>query len=217
MYSHRKLYGHFAKAVGSRALILNYRRAPEHPFPGPVEDVVLAYRWLLAQECLPRHIAFVGDSAGGALAITGMLRAREYHLPMPAAAIAMAPYLDAEALGDSYDTNAGKDKLGTRAATLQFVKLVLGETGDRRSPLVNPLFADLRGLPPILIQVGGHDVLLDDSRTFHEKARAAGVDVSLEVIPSMQHVFQILAGTVMEADVAIARIAQWVRPKLGLR
>jgi monoterpene epsilon-lactone hydrolase len=217
MYSHRKLYGHFAKATGCRALIVNYRRAPEHAHPGPVDDVVLAYRWLLQQQThLPQHIAFLGDSAGGALAITAMLRARENGLPLPAAAIALAPYIDVEALGESYDTNAGKDKLGSRAATLQFVNLVLGETGDRRAPLINPLFADLRGLPPLLLQVGGHDVLLDDSRAFHAKAQAAGADSSLEVIPSMQHVFHVLAGTDERADEAIARAARWVRPKLGL-
>jgi epsilon-lactone hydrolase len=217
MYSHRKLYGHFAKATRCRALIVNYRRAPEHAHPGPVDDVALTYRWLLHQQkLLPQHIAFLGDSAGGALAITAMLRARENRLPLPAATIALAPYLDVEALGESYDTNAGKDKLGSRAATLQFVNLVLGETGDRRAPLINPLYADLQGLPPLLIQVGGHDVLVDDSRAFYAKAQAEGVDASLEVISSMQHVFHFLAGTAEEADSAISRAAEWVRPKLSL-
>jgi acetyl esterase/lipase len=168
------------------------------------------------QKLLPQHIAFLGDSAGGTMAVTAMLRAREQRLSLPAAAIALAPYIDLEALGESYDINAERDKLGSRAATLQFVNVVLGESGDRRAPLVNPLFADLRGLPPLFIQVGGHDVLLDDSRAFNLKAQAAGIDVSLEVIPDMQHVFQVLAGSLEEADAAIARAAEWVRPKLGL-
>jgi epsilon-lactone hydrolase len=217
MYSHRKLYGHFAKAVGCRALVLNYRRAPEHPFPGPVNDAVLAYRWLLSQGFEPRHIAFLGDSAGGTLAISSLLLAREQGLPLPAASTPLAPYLDVEALGASYDSNFGKDKLGSRDATLEFIKLYLGETGNRRAPLANPLFADLRGLPPMLIQVGGFDVLLDDSRQFAAKAREAGVDVTLEVSPEMQHVFHFLAGAAPEADAAIARSAAWVKPLLSLR
>ena len=217
MYSHRKLYGHLAKAIGCRALIVNYRRAPEHAYPGPIDDAVFVYQWLLEQQkLLPNHIAFLGDSAGGTLAISVILRAQEQRLPLPAAAVAMAPYIDMEALGESYETNAGKDKLGSRSATLQFVNLVLGETGNRRAPLINPLFAELHGLPPLLIQVGGYDVLLDDSQSLYTKARGAGVDVSLEITPAMQHVFQVLAGSVEEADASIASIAHWLRPKLGL-
>jgi epsilon-lactone hydrolase len=216
MYSHRKLYGHFAKAVGCRALILNYRRAPEHPFPGPVGDVVVAYRWLLSQGLEPERIAFLGDSAGGTLAISSLLLAREQGLPQPAAAMPLAPYIDVEALGASYDSNFGKDKLGSRAATLEFIKVYLGETGNRRAPLANPLFADLGGLPPMFIQVGGFDVLLDDSRQFFAKARAAGVNVTLEITPNMQHVFHFLAGAAPEADAAIARVAAWAKPLLGL-
>ena len=218
MYSHRKLYGHFAKAAGCRALIVNYRRAPENPHPGPVDDVLNAYRWLLTHEGIDaRHTAFVGDSGGGALAITAMLRAREAGVPLPAASIPLAPYLDMEALGSTYDSNAGKDQLGSRHGTLQFVNLFLGEDGDRRDPLANPLYAQLEGLPPMLIQVGGDDVLLEDARQFHDKARAAGVDITLEVEPAMQHVFHFLAGELTQADRAIARAGSWVRPRLGLR
>jgi acetyl esterase/lipase len=217
MFSHRKLYGHFAKAIGCHALILDYRRAPEHAHPGQVDDAILAYRWLLEDRgILPRHVAFLGDSAGGALAIAAMLSARERMLPTPCAGIALAPYLDVEATGRSYDTNAAHDKLGSRSATLQFVNVVLGEAGDRRAPLINPLHADLRGLPPLLIQVGGHDVLLDDSQAFHAKAKAAGVESFLEVSPAMQHVFHFLAGSSVEADAAIARAAAWIRPRLAL-
>lgn len=217
MYSHRKLYGHFAKAVGCRALIVNYRRAPEHVHPGPVDDVVTAYRWLMESEKIePRHIAFVGDSAGGALAITTMLRAQSKGLPLPAASLPIAPYLDMEALGATYESNFGKDKLGSREATLQFVGLFLGENGDRHDPFANPLHADLSGLPPILIQVGGDDCLLDDSKAFYDRARAAGVDVSLEIAPDMQHVFHFLAGAAPEADEAIARAGAWLRTQLGI-
>jgi acetyl esterase/lipase len=217
MYSHRKLYGHFAKAVGCSALIVNYRRAPEHPHPGPVNDVVQSYRWLLdSGRAESHHVAFVGDSAGGALAITAMLRARQLGLPLPAASIPLAPYLDTEALGASYDTNAGRDKLGSRQGTLQFMNVFLGENGNRRDSLANPLYADLVGLPPMLIQVGGDDVLLDDSRRFAAEAGAAGVPIQLRIAPGMQHVYQFLAGNAPEADRAIEEAAAWVRPLLGL-
>lgn len=215
MYSHRKLYGHFAKAVGCRALILNYRRAPEHVHPGPVEDAVAAYAALLRQPVDPAKIAFVGDSAGGALAIAAMLKARDDGLPLPAAAVPLAPYLDMEAKGATYQSNDAVDALGSRDATLQFVDLFLGPGGDRHDPLANPLHADLKGLPPMLIQTGGDDVLLDDSRGFAARAGAAGVDVTLEIAPGMQHVFHFLAGACAEADAAVARAGQWLRARLA--
>jgi monoterpene epsilon-lactone hydrolase len=211
MYTHRKLFGHYAQRAGCSALILEYRRAPEHPHPAQVDDAVAAYGWLMNEERLrPGEIAFVGDSAGGALAITGMLRAREQGLPMPATAVVAAPYLDTEAKGQSYDTNADRDGLGARAATLQFMQLFLGKGGDPHDPLANPLFADLANLPPVLVQVGGHDVLLDDSVRFHERARAAGIECELEIFPDMQHVFQFLAGNSAVADKAIDQAGRWL-------
>jgi epsilon-lactone hydrolase len=217
MYSHRKLYGHFAKAFGVSALIVNYRRAPEHLHPGPLDDVVSVYHWLLSHgKIAPEHIIFLGDSAGGALAISTMLRARERALPLPAAGISLAPYLDVEATGASYEINADKDKLGSREATLAFVGIFLGPDGNRKDPLANPLLADMKGLPPMLLQVGGDDVLLDDSKAFFAKAQASGIDVSLEIEPNMQHVYHFLAGASPEADAAVRRAAAWGRPKISL-
>lgn len=217
LHSHRKLYGHFVRAFGCRALIIDYRRAPEHTHPAQVEDAVAAYRFLLENEGVPpEKILFVGDSAGGALAISAMLLARGQGLPMPAGAIPMAPYLDTEAQGESYAANAELDRLGSREATLAFIPVFLGPDGDPHDPLANPLHADLAGLPPILVQVGGHDVLLDDSRAFAAKAHEAGVDVTLEVDPGMQHVYQFEAGNCAVADAAIARAADWGRARLGL-
>lgn len=214
-WSHRKLYGHVARATGCRAAIIDYARAPEHPHPAPVEDVVRAWAGLLnAGEAQPGEVAFVGDSAGGALTITAMLLARSRGLPLPAAAVPIAPYIDMEATGESYNTNAAKDRLGDRDATLQFVSTFMGD-GDRRDPLASPLYADLAGLPPILIQTGGDDVLLSESERFHALAFAAGVDCTLEVEPGMQHVYHFLAGRAHEADAAIARIAAWLKPRLG--
>ncbi|WP_324741384.1 alpha/beta hydrolase [Tsuneonella sp. CC-YZS046] len=217
IHSHRKLYGHFARAFGCRALIIDYRRAPEHVFPAQVEDTVLAYRWLIeGQGFAPEHVLLVGDSAGGALCISTLLLVRDRGLPLPAGAIPMAPYLDTEAKGGSYVSNAELDRLGSREATLAFIPVFLGPEGDPHDPLANPLHADLSGLPPMLIQVGGHDVLLDDSRAFFEKAKAAGLDVALQVDPDMQHVYQFEAGNCPVADAAIRRAAEWGRKRLGL-
>ncbi len=215
-WSHRKLYGHFSKAAGCAAFIAEYRRAPEHYHPGPVNDCTDVYAGLLAGGADPANIAFVGDSAGGALAITTLLNARGRGLPLPAGALAMAPYLDLEARGETYDSNAEVDVLGAREATLQFVGVFLGPDGDRHDPLASPLYADLAGLPPIFVQTGGDDVLLDDSRSFVALAQAAGVTADLEISPGQQHVFQFLAGNSAVADAAIARGAAWLRERLRL-
>jgi len=164
MFTHRKVYGHFAKAIDCRALILHYRRAPEHVHPAPVDDAVTAYRWLLEQKISPNHIALAGDSAGGGLAVTALLRAREQGLPLPAATMPLSPWLDMEATSGSFDTNREKDTLVQREIIIAMAGMFLGEKGNRKDPLANPLLADLRGLPPMYIQVGGDETLLDDSR-----------------------------------------------------
>ncbi|HEY7581969.1 MAG TPA: alpha/beta hydrolase [Acetobacteraceae bacterium] len=216
MYTHRKIYGHVAKAVGCRALIVHYGRAPENVHPGPVDDMVTAYKWLLDAGVQSAHVALIGDSAGGGLAITTILRARERGLPLPAASMPLSPWLDMEAKGETFETNRERDVLVTRDIIGTMAGTFLGEHGNRRDPLANPLHADLRGLPPLYIQTGADEALLTDSRDLAESARRSGVHVTLEVVPEMQHVFQFLAGTAPEADAAIARLAKWVRPHLGL-
>ena len=216
MYTHRKVYAHVAKAIGCRALIVDYRRAPENVHPGPVNDMVMAYKWLLDQGIRPNHVALIGDSAGGGLAVTTILRARQHGLPVPAATMPLSPWLDMEATGQTFDTNAQRDLLVTRDIIQAMAGMFLGDRGDRRDPLANPLYADLAGLPPMYIQLGADETLLDDSRKLADLARKSGVDVTLEIVPEMQHVFQFLAGTAPEADAAIRRLGDWVRPKLGL-
>ncbi|MBN9560619.1 MAG: alpha/beta hydrolase [Alphaproteobacteria bacterium] len=216
MYTHRKIYGHFAKAIGCRALIVHYGRAPENVHPGPVADMVKAYRWLLDQGITPNHIALTGDSAGGGLAITTMLRLRDEALPLPAASMPLSPWLDMDATGATFDSNKERDVLVTREIIQGMAAAFLGEGGDRRHPHANPLHGDLRGLPPIYIQVGSYETLLDDSRALAEALRKAGVEVKLDEHPEMQHVFHFLAGVAPEADQAIQQLAAWVRPKLGL-
>ena len=216
MYTHRKLYAHCAKRVGCRALIVHYGLAPEHAHPGPVNDMATAYRWLLGQGITPNRIALIGDSAGGALAITTLLRLREQGVPMPAATMPLSPWLDMDGSGGSFESNKQHDVMVTRDLLSGMVTMFLGDNGNQRDPLVNPLHGDLRGLPPAYIQVGGYEALLDDSRALEEALREADVAVKLDVFPEMQHVFQFLAGVAPEADEAIAGLAAWVRPKLGL-
>jgi acetyl esterase/lipase len=216
IYSHRKLFGHLAKAAGVRALVFDYRLTPEHTHTAQVDDAVAAYRWLLGQGIDAGHIAFTGDSSGGGLAITAQLRARELGLPLPAAAMPFSPWFDMELTGASYESNRDRDAFFYKEVVQGLVNMFLGEGGNLRDPLANPFYADLSGLPPIYIQVGGDETLLDDSRRFGELAGNAGVDVRVEIFPEQQHTFQMAAGRAPEADDAIRKLAEWVRPKLGL-
>ena len=216
MYTHRKMFGHLAKAVGCRALSLHYRRSPEHQHPAQIDDTINAYRWLLDQGIEGRHVAFVGDSAGGGLAIAGLLCARDTRLPAPAGAMTMSAWLDMELQGKSYETNREGDVLFWKENVASLVGLFLGEHGDRKDPYASPTHGTLEGLPPIFMQVGADECLLDDSRNFAEKAKKAKVEVSLEVFPEMLHSFQMAAGRAPEADQALNKMAAWGRRILGL-
>jgi acetyl esterase/lipase len=216
IYTHRKMFGHLAKATGARALIFGYHLAPEHTHPSQVDEATDVYQWLLDQGISADHIAFTGDSVGGGLSITTQLRARERGLPLPAGAMLISPAVDMEAVGESYATNRDRDPFFFQETVRQIVATFLGEHGDPRDPLVNPLYADLSGLGPIHIQVGGDETLLDDAHLLDEHARKAGVEVRLDVFPEMLHTFQMAAGRAPESDEAIHRLAAWVRPILGL-
>jgi epsilon-lactone hydrolase len=216
LYTHRKLFGHLAKQTGARALIATYRHTPEHTHPAQVEDTTAVYRWLLGQGIGAGRIAVAGDSSGGGLAITTLLRARESGLPMAAALLLISPWVDMEVSGESYEMNKQTDAYFYREVVQQLVAMFLGAGGSPTDPLVNPLYADLAGLPPMFIQVGGDETLLDDSRRLEKHARDAGIEVRLDVFPQQQHTFQMAAGRAPEADDAIRRFADWVRPRLGL-
>jgi monoterpene epsilon-lactone hydrolase len=215
MYTHRKVFGHIAKAVGAKALIVDYRRAPENPHPAQVEDAVTVYEWLLDQGYQPDHIATTGDSAGGALCTSVMVGIRDKGLPLPAAAMPMSPWYDPEGTGETMQTNAATDALVNEHILGAMAGMFLGDASPK-DPLANLLEADLGGLPPIYIQVGSHEALLDDSLRFEKLAAASGVDVKVDVYPEMQHVFQFMAGRAPEADDAINDMATWLKPKLGL-
>ena len=216
MYSHRKMFAHFAKAIGCPALIVNYRLAPEHPNPAPAKDCATAYKWLLDQGIDPSRIGFVGDSAGGALTVTTQLVAREAGLPVPSATLTLSPWVDMEITGETVTTNEEKDHLVERSVIEYMSATFLGPNGSRKDPLANPLYADLTGIAPMYVQVGGDEALLDDARALVTHADKAGVETRLDVYPDMQHVFTFLAGNAPEADDAIMEAAQWMRPRLGL-
>jgi acetyl esterase/lipase len=214
MHSHRKLAGHIAKAAGCLALVTDYRLAPEHPFPAGLEDNVAAYRWLLDQGIAASAIAVCGDSAGGNLSLTTTLKEREEDLPLPGAIAVMSPFCDLAVTGDTMRTRAEFDTLVNYEIASGMGAMLLGE-GDRNVPLVNPLLADLTGFPPLHIEVGDHECLLADSEHLAAHAEKAGVQVTLSVVPEMQHVFPILAGRCPEADEAVARIAAHIGAHLG--
>ena len=213
--THRKLVSHLAKAIGCRALNVDYRLAPEHPHPAAVKDSLTAYRWLLEQGIEPQHIAIAGDSAGGGLCIATALKIRDENLAMPAAIVPISPWTDMEGTGESMKTRTEVDLIVTPEGIQQLASTFLGGA-DPQDPYAAPHHADPIGLPPTYIQVGDEEVLLDDSVRFADKARQAGVDITIDVFPEMQHVFQIAAGNLPEADEAIAKIGVWLKTKLDL-
>lgn len=214
IYTHRKFFGHVAKKVGCRALAVEYALCPESAHPAPVNDMVKAYRWLIEHEgARPENIALIGDSAGGALALTTVAAIREAGLPLPAATVPLSPWAGSDTSGESYDTNRGVDVLVTRDMSVAIGQIFIGD-GDPQDPLANPLRIDYAGFPPIYIQVGGHEAVLSDSTRPAEAARQAGVDVTIDIFPEMQHCFQLMVGHAPEADDAVERIARWLKPRL---
>jgi acetyl esterase/lipase len=215
MYTHRKLFGHLAKAIGVRALIPEYRLLP-HTHPTQVDDATAAYQWLLERGIHADRIAVTGDSSGGGLAVTAMLRARERGVPLAAALLPISPWVDMEVIGASMEYNRDKDPFFLKEVVRGLADAFLGQTGDPRDPLANPLYADLAGFPPMYIQAGSDETLVDDARRLAEHARKAGVEVRLDIFAEQQHTFQMAVGYAPEADAAIRGFAAWVRPHLGL-
>lgn len=208
--SHRKLVGHLARAGGCRALSVDYRLAPEHPHPAALADALTAYRWVLEQGTEPGQIVVAGDSAGGGIAVALLLKARDEGLPLPGAGVLLSPWVDLAMTGDSLVSRAPmdvrQDPTGTRWCAGQFL---VGQ--DPCDPFASPLYGDLTGLPPLYIQAGDWDILVDDSHRLADKARRARVEVRLEVFPEMLHAFQIWAGNLPEADEAVARLGEYLR------
>lgn len=215
--SHRDLIAQIALASGCRVLAINYRLAPEHRCPAALDDALAAYDWMLDRGLKWSNVAFAGDSAGGNLVLATVLALRERGLPLPVAGVLMSPWTDLAATGASYVTRAEADPIHQRPMILALAKNYLGGQGDPCDPLVSPLYADLAGLPPLLIQVGDRETVLDDSVMFADKARAAGIDVNLEVWDGMIHVFQMFGAELTEAHQAIASIAGFLDRHLHIR
>ena len=212
--SHRHVVAAIGRAAGCRTLALDYRLAPEHPFPAPVEDTVAAYRYLLANGIEPRHIAIAGDSAGGGLVVAALVAIRDAGLNQPACGWAISPWVDMEALGESFTTLATIDPTVSKETILDIAKTYLNGA-DPRSPLAAPIHANLRGIAPLLIQVGAAETLLDDSTKLASRAGAADVPVRLEVWPEMIHVWHLFHPMLGAGRRAIAEGGSYVKAAMG--
>jgi monoterpene epsilon-lactone hydrolase len=209
--SHRELAARLSKAAEARCMVPDYRLAPENPFPAAVEDATAVYQWLLAdQHCRPERMAIAGDSAGGGLTVATLVALRDRRIALPAAAACISPWVDLEVTGGTAESNANVDPLVSREVLQMFTRMYLGDR-DPRTPLASPLYADLRGLPPMLVQVGSGEVLLDDAKRLTERVRAAGGKAELEVWPDMPHVWHWCAPVLDEGQRAIEKIGEFVR------
>jgi acetyl esterase/lipase len=211
---HRAMCSNLARATRSRVLNVDYRLAPEAPFPAAVEDAVAAYRFALSEGVEPSRMAVGGDSAGGGLALATLVSLRDAGDPLPAAGVAISPWVDMTLSSDSIRTKQDEDPL-----LKPEVMRVLSETylagADPKSPTASPLFAELGGLPPILIQVGTAELLQDEAGRFAEAANRAGVDVSYEPWDEMFHVWHLFADMLPEGRQAIERIAAYLDQEWG--
>jgi monoterpene epsilon-lactone hydrolase len=212
--AYRALYGGLARAAGARGLALDYRLAPENPFPAAVDDAVAGYKGLLGQGIAPENIAIAGDSAGGGLTVATLVAARDAGLPMPAAAVAISPFADMEGTGESVVSKAAEDPSLNREGLTGMAGTYLNG-GSPRSPLASPIYANLAGLPPLLIQVGSVEILLDDATRLAARAGAANVDVQLEIWAGMPHVWHGFASMLSEGRDAIERAGAFMAFRFG--
>lgn len=210
MKSHRKLVGHLAKSIGCKALNLDYRLAPEHPFPAAVEDSAKAFVWLLKLGIKPQHIAVAGESIGGSLCLACIEHLRSQGHPLPSAVVMMSPWTDLTLTGESITTCDSVDPICPRPF-LQLCADIYLSGQDARSPLASPLYAEMKGFPPMYIQIGTCETLMDDSVRLVDRARAVGVEVRFDVFPEMYHLFQLAMGNMPEADEAVERIGKWLQ------
>ena len=211
IHSHRDMCERLSRAAQAKVLALDYRLAPEHPFPAPVEDSTAAYRWLLKQGFKPKKLAIAGDSAGGGLTIATLLSLKQAGHPLPACATPISPWVDLEGLGESMTSRDAIDPMVHKPMIQQMAQTYLGEKGNVRDPLAAPLHGDLTGLPPLLIHVGERETLVDDSVRIAEKAKKAGVAVELDIVEGQIHVWHIFASRLDEGEQAIQKLGAFIR------
>jgi acetyl esterase/lipase len=212
--SHRKIVGHLALAAGVTAVSVEYRLAPEHRHPAQVNDSVTAYRWLLDAGHAPDSIVLAGDSAGGGLALGTLFALRDEGLPQPAAAVAVSAWTDMAITGGSMSTRSSSDLTPTRAF-LPVLRAAFIDDDQWGDPRASPLAGDPTGFPPLYLAAGDDETLRDDTLRFAVKASDAGVDVTLDIVPEMQHVFIKAVGSMPEADACVRRIGDFVKRVLG--
>ncbi|MFX1365763.1 MAG: alpha/beta hydrolase [Promethearchaeota archaeon] len=209
--SHRGLCARLAQASNTRVMIIDYRLAPEYPFPAALEDCLKVYQWLTSFEGIKsKYIILAGDSAGGGLTISTLIRLRNEKLNLPKAGICLSPLTDLAISGDSVNTKAEIDPRVTKEDLLFIAKQYL-RNEDPKNHYASPLYADLQGLPPLLIQVGTSEILFDDSIRFADRAKSAGIEVSLEIWDDMFHNFQLYAYSVPEGQEAINKIGMFIQ------
>jgi monoterpene epsilon-lactone hydrolase len=208
----RPLVSQLAAATSARVLSVDYRLAPEHPCPAAVDDAVTAYAWLLQEGHEPGTVAFGGDSAGGGLVVAAMVAAKDRGLAIPASGVCISPWVDLTVRAPSLERNAARDPEVTQEMLAMWAELYLAGA-DPREPLASPLFADLRGLPPLLVQAGTAEAIEDDAVHLAVAARAAGVDVTLELYEDMIHVWHVFAPGLPEATATIGRVAAWLEAR----
>ncbi len=209
--THRSLIDDLASALGCRALGLDYRLAPEYPFPAGLEDATAAYRWLLKEVNGALQIVLAGDSAGGGLAAATLIALRDAGDPLPAGAALLSPWTDLEGTGPSCQTRAALDPMVTPIGLHGMARLYVGESGNLRDPLASPLLAELQGLPPLLVQAGDWEILRDDAVRFAEGVHRAGGSVRCSIWPEMVHVFPFFTSFIPEAREGVAEIAAFLR------
>ncbi len=212
--SHRDMVGAIADATQAKTLILDYRLGPETLFPGAVEDAVAAYKALLDDGEAPEKMFIAGDSAGGGLTAATLVSLRDQKVAMPAGGICISPWADLTLSGTTMRTKALVDAMLSKETLAWMGSLYMGDQ-DASDPLASPIFANLKGLPPLLIQVGGDEVLLDDALRLHDAAKAAGVDSNLEVWDEMMHVWHLMSKFVPEGKLAIKSIAEFMVARTG--
>ncbi len=212
--SHRHMVANLAVAANAKAVLIDYRLAPENPFPAAVDDAVSVYRWLLDNGTSADQVVIAGDSAGGGLAVATLLALRDQSITLPAGGVCISPWTDLTNSSETYETHATRDPMVTTASINRWTDAYLGDR-DPKTPLASPAHADLAGLPPLLIQVGTDEVLLGDSRLLAGNAEAAGVEVKLEEWENMIHVWHWFAEYLDEAGEATAGIATFVAARTG--